>query len=144
MPIRRILAAADGSPGADRAIDAAAEVAKMINGDLLIVTIGGNVSAAELAELARAEGNIGEALDLISNNILRESTERAQRAGAPRIQQWTGWGDAAEEIIEAARRESMDLIVVGRRGRGQLSGLLLGSVSQKLVSLAPCLLLVVP
>ena len=37
-----------------------------------------------------------------------------------------------------------DMIVVGRRGRGRLLGLLIGSVSQKLVSLAPCKILVVP
>jgi len=52
--------------------------------------------------------------------------------------------DPAEAIIEAARREHADAIIVGRRGRGQLAGLLLGSVSQKVVSLAPCTVIVVP
>jgi len=36
------------------------------------------------------------------------------------------------------------MIGVGRRGQGRLAGLLLGSVSQKLVSLAPCIVVVVP
>ena len=45
---------------------------------------------------------------------------------------------------EIARRENADAIVVGKRGLGQLSGLLLGSVSQKVVSVAPVTVMVVP
>jgi len=56
----------------------------------------------------------------------------------------SGWGDATEAIIEAVRREQVDAIVIGRRGRGRLAGLLLGSVSQKVASLAPCIVIVVP
>lgn len=47
-------------------------------------------------------------------------------------------------IIEAAERGNADAIVIGRRGRGRLAGLLLGSVSQKVVTLAPCPVVVVP
>jgi nucleotide-binding universal stress UspA family protein len=36
------------------------------------------------------------------------------------------------------------MLVLGRRGRGRLAGLLLGSVSQKLASLAPCSVVIVP
>ncbi len=53
-------------------------------------------------------------------------------------------GDPAECIIEASTRESADALVVGRRGRDQLAGLLLGSVSQKLANLAPCSTVIVP
>lgn len=47
-------------------------------------------------------------------------------------------------IIEMAAREATDAIVVQRRGRRRLAGLRLGSLSQKLASLALCAVIIVP
>jgi nucleotide-binding universal stress UspA family protein len=47
-------------------------------------------------------------------------------------------------LLDIAASHSAKMVVVGRRGRGQLAGWLLGSISQKLVSLAPCAVVVVP
>jgi nucleotide-binding universal stress UspA family protein len=55
-----------------------------------------------------------------------------------------GVGEAAHVVAEAAREEGADVIVVGTRGRGPLAGLLLGSVTQRLLHLAPCPVLAVP
>ena len=49
----------------------------------------------------------------------------------------------AEAILEAAGRRQCDLIVMGTRGLGRLAGLLLGSVSQKVVQHAQCPVLLV-
>jgi nucleotide-binding universal stress UspA family protein len=142
--MRRIMVATDGSEGADRAVDLAAELAKAFGGELLIVTVGGNLSSEEMRQLERAEGHIGEALDMLSNQILTEAKTRAERLGIDSIRLRSAWGDPAESIIETAARESTDALVVGRRGRGRLAGLLLGSVSQKIASLAPCAVVIVP
>lgn len=53
-------------------------------------------------------------------------------------------GTAAESILAAARHETCDLIVLGRRGLSPLKELLLGSVSQAVLHKAQCPVLIVP
>lgn len=50
----------------------------------------------------------------------------------------------AHDIAEAADRDGADLIVVGTRGHTALGGLLLGSVTQRLLHIAHCPVMVVP
>jgi nucleotide-binding universal stress UspA family protein len=52
-------------------------------------------------------------------------------------------GDPASVILEVAKAEQADLIAMGRRGLGDLAGLLLGSVSHKVAHLAECACLTV-
>ncbi len=42
------------------------------------------------------------------------------------------------ELIRYARREQMDLIVMGTHGRAGLSHVLMGSVAEKVVRKSPC------
>ena len=142
--MKRILVATDGSPSASRAITAAAQLAKAIHGELNILTIGGSVSGVELRRIASADGDLSATIKSAANKVLEQARKCALRAGVTGVKLQTGWGDPAETIIETVRRQKIDILVVGRRGRGRLSALLLGSVSQKLASLAPCAVMVVP
>jgi len=142
--MRHILVATDGSEGADRAVEAAVELAKSCGAELSIVTVGGNLSGEEMRQLAGAGNNIGDILEQRCQQILGAAKSRAQHVGITKIHVHSGWGDPAQSIIEIATRAKADAIVLGRRGRGRLAGLLLGSVSQKVASLAPCTVIVVP
>ncbi len=52
-------------------------------------------------------------------------------------------GDPAAEIVKVAEETGADLIVVGSRGLNRMQGMLLGSVSDRVVHLAHCPVLVV-
>lgn len=142
--MHRIIVATDGSSAANRAIDAGAVLAKCTGADLVLLTIGGSVTGAELRDLASTAGDLSETMQAAADKILKQAQKRVHRLGVRSVTLQTGWGDPADAIIDAVRRLKGDMLVVGRRGQSRLSALFLGSVSQKLASFAPCAVMVVP
>jgi nucleotide-binding universal stress UspA family protein len=53
-------------------------------------------------------------------------------------------GGAAHVIADVARSENADVIIVGTRGHTQLGGLLVGSVTNRLLHITPCPVLAIP
>ncbi|MEW6603614.1 MAG: universal stress protein [Thermoproteota archaeon] len=51
--------------------------------------------------------------------------------------------DVADAICDFCKANDADMVIVGRRGMGFLKGLILGSISEKVVKNAPCSVLVV-
>jgi len=145
--MQNVMVATDGSAGAGRAIDVAAQLAKAANAALSIVTVGRALSAEEqrqYRQFARIEGDSADAAQALAQQILFEAENRARTAGIAPAKTILVWGDPAHTLIETIAHDKPDAIVVGRRGHGPLASLLLGSVSQKLASLAPCVVIVAP
>ncbi len=142
-----ILVATDGSKAADRAVDFGAQLAKSLAVPLWIINVTDDFgpSSAQLQEFSRVEHlSRGEMIESLSAQLLAKAKERAEKLGARSVQIESRQGDVTQTIIEIANERDADAVVVGKRGRGSLAGLLLGSVTQKLVSLAPRVVIVVP
>lgn len=143
----RILVATDGSAGADRAIEYAARTAKDYGAELLIVNVIGGYGLPDKVFMAFSSTQqiwLKELLESVSAELLKKARDLAWSVGATTIQLESRTGDVAQTVIEIGQQKSVDLIVVGKRGAGALAQLLLGSVSQKLVSLAPLPVTVIP
>jgi nucleotide-binding universal stress UspA family protein len=145
--MKRILVATDGSAGAERAIDYAAQLAKRESAELLIVNVIGGYGLPDqvFSAFSHTQQNwLEELLESMSAELLTKARERVLQVGAITTQLESRRGDVVQTIIEIAQEKRTDAIVVGKRGTGVVSGLLLGSVSQKLVSLSPLPVTVVP
>lgn len=142
-----ILLATDGSENSSRAADVAAQLAKLMRLPLWVVNVTDHVglSPKQLAVFSEVEHvSSRELIESLSAQLLQEVKDRIEAAGGPETHVETRKGDVAQSILELAQEKQATAIVIGKRGHGTLAGLLLGSVAQKLVSLAPRIVVVVP
>ena len=132
----KILVPVDGSDIALRALKFAIRLCGKLEGDDTLVLL-----AVEPALFPGVERKIGKAA---AAKLYAEGHERAL-AGARKaalkakatVAEVAAIGEPAEEILAVAKARKVDLVVMGSHGRGAVKGLLLGSVSSKVLSQAP-------
>lgn len=77
-----------------------------------------------------------EVLAAVGNIIIDKAAGIAQEHGATKIDCVISEGDPADVILDYAREQNADLIVLGTRGLSDVKGLFVGSVSHKVSHLA--------
>ncbi len=137
--LKNIVLAFDGSEYSNRALQYAKTFAERFEATLWLVHIFTHTSDLlgyedyeKLYSKRKAKGQtlLGEALQELSNTRcdVREKLEE---------------GPEAESILNIAKKCQADLIVMGTRGHGTLKGLLVGSVSRKVIHHSSCPVMVV-
>ncbi|MBK9924294.1 MAG: universal stress protein [Anaerolineales bacterium] len=136
----RILLAVDGSEHAEHAAKIAAELGQCVESAELRIVVSYDPIPPYLGEpnlqltidtrLEEAQHVLQKAIEAVGETHLDIHTELIE-------------GNPADAIIDVAKTRDSDIIVMGSRGLGGLAGLLLGSTSQKVVSHAPCPVLIV-
>jgi nucleotide-binding universal stress UspA family protein len=128
-PVRKVLLATDLSATSVPATDEAFEVAGRLRAELLIVSV------IDTASLRLPGGRFRARVDQVRERrqaAAQVLVQRGRRQGVPVT--FLVWeGEPGESILEAARAEGADMIVVGSHGRGPIGRLLLGSVSRHVV-----------
>ncbi len=162
--IKTILAATDGSSHARKAIELAIEFATKFDAGLVIIhVIGQGDVPDELVHMAEVEHIVeprapdpsmprasiphadtrryeeGPRIHaFIANKLLKAAEDEAKESKVRHVRTVAAEGDPASRILETAAAEAVDMIVLGSRGLGNLKGLLVGSVSNKVNHLAKC------
>ncbi|MBI3466193.1 MAG: universal stress protein [Planctomycetes bacterium] len=128
-----ILHPTDFSEASRLACAKAVELARQCGAKLTILHAYANPLAVEgLWQLPDPRPELEDAMSLVAADEAAVQIERVLRVGAP-----------AEAIVEFAKRHNCDLIVMGTHGRSGLQHLLVGSVAEKVIRLAPCPVMVV-
>lgn len=142
-PPRRILVAVDGSDASARSVELACTIAQASGADVTCV-VGWNLeihegvvvterSSERWAAVERRYAALGHSVvDPVAARYPGVDVDVVVRHGSP-----------ARAVVEAAAELDVDLVVVGSRGVGGFRGLLLGSVSRRVVEKAGRVVIVV-
>ena len=77
-------------------------------------------------------------MHVLIGQLLRRGEAVAKEHGVTRVRTIQESGQPAASILDCARREAVDLIVLGTRGHGAVASTLLGSVSHKVMQESEC------
>ncbi|HEY6871224.1 MAG TPA: universal stress protein [Geobacteraceae bacterium] len=139
---KKILVAIDGSPLSDKAAEEAVRMAagnpsqfkSIIYAVLVLPNAPRNTFTDFVPSRPITETNEWEEL---RQRIFYVIEKNAAEAGIP-LEVKVAYGDPADELINLAEKEGVDVIVIGSTGKGFLKRKLLGSVSDKVARHARC------
>jgi nucleotide-binding universal stress UspA family protein len=128
---RKILVGTDTSAAADLAVQAAAELARRGDAELLVVQV-------------RSEGTARDAADPnLAADPDRYLSGIPQRFPRVSVRSWSESGDPADRLVEVAAAERVETIVLGNRGTHGPWWRVRDSVPNLVLRHAPCSVFVV-
>jgi nucleotide-binding universal stress UspA family protein len=121
----KILVGIDGSDHSKGALIEAKKVAKNFSGFVKVINV------------------YGQGMDKEAKKVLEEAEQYLKKEKIEHSLESILGSNPSRALINVAKHEDFDLIVVGSRGLGSVASFLLGSVSRQVVSKAHCDVLVV-
>ncbi len=141
-----ILVPVDGSTHARQAIEFAVDWAQGRDAQLHLIHVPEMPSASDLAFAERYSVDLSKTrthLETLGQDIIAKSKEIAKSLGGEVTEGYVAIGNPAKQIVQRAEELKADMIVMGTRGNSDWKNLLLGSVSHKVMQMAPCTTVIV-
>lgn len=139
--IKKILVPVDGSKQSDKALEFACNLAEKYDASIILE----HTVETTLHEHAMFMGSAGFAFELDEEQIhkagevvIEAAMKIVGKHGKISTTSIIDHGSPTLNIVQCAKDNKADMIVMGSRGLSDLSGLLLGSVSHKVSHLAEC------
>ncbi len=144
LEFRNIIVAVDGSRYSDAAALEAIGIAKQCGANLIVISVvpSETESPFDIVHSEMQKGLITDKEQALAEKYIKSVKELAEKEGI-KAAGLIYSGRPYEAIINAAKEKKADLIVVGSHGRTGLSRLLMGSVTERVIGLAECAVLVV-
>ena len=144
ITLKNILVATDFSACSESAVEQGAALAAAFDASLHLLHIAtaplhepwaGYTPGAEFVHIVRR----------LETDGLQRLDRVAAGTGLPKnhLVLATAWGDPADEILKYAREHHVDLVVCGTHGRRGWDHVIMGSVAERVLRLAPCPVLTV-
>jgi nucleotide-binding universal stress UspA family protein len=146
LKLKRILVPVDFSDASRAALDYATDLARAVDGSLDLLHVWEApvyVTQATPLESGLTQTSLMEAVQTQANDGLHAFVLSAKQPGAPIRSLEIEMGAPASTICEYARSGRHDLIVMGTHGRTGIARVVIGSVAEHVVRLAPCPVLTV-
>jgi nucleotide-binding universal stress UspA family protein len=141
--VKKILVATDGSSHAKKAVAFAGDFASRYDASVKLVHVVQEDrmpdEMKELFEVEHLEKPPKRAyMETVGKKILEDAKKELSGKGIKDIELVLLVGDAPEEIVAFAKKENIDVIIIGNKGFGKIKELLIGSVTHKVFHAAHC------
>lgn len=132
--LKKILIATDGSDHARKAIGHASDIAAKYKASIYLIHVVPPLHIVAEVDVKKLQDNQQK----IAKQIIEEAEREVKKKGVESYQSTILQGQPAREILDFARENNVDMIVMGSHGAGKVEMLMLGSVSNKVCHLADC------
>jgi nucleotide-binding universal stress UspA family protein len=139
--LKKILVAFDGSEQAYKAFDFALDMSRLCRDaapEIIVISVAQPPEPIDIVEMDAVIDSATQHYEELFKGLVRDAKERNIE-----IKTEVVVGHPADQIVRYAKEKNSDMIVIGQKGKSKIETWLLGSVSKRVATYAPCTVTIV-